>query len=297
VAKANHLTDTSIEIITNVVQPQVVHGLAAEAIAYVENHNLITVPPVARDYWKTTMMTPARQRVNPFFLGGSRIIVSYPTNTMSHPDKLMSMRGNSPAFSRSTVFHELIPGHHLQFHYMARHNTHRKIFQTPFWIEGWAVYWELLLWDRGFPAEIGEEQKWATNEAENRIGMLFWRMHRCARIVFSLKFHLGRMTPRECIDLLVDRVGHERATAEGEVRRSFAGDYPPLYQAGYLLGAFQLRELRREMVGDRGGPGWRERAFHDAVMRGGNMPIELMRALFKGEELSVDRKASWRFGG
>jgi hypothetical protein len=297
VAKANHLTDTSIEIITNVVQPQVVHGLAAEAIAYVENHNLITVPPVARDYWKTTMMTPARQRVNPFFLGGSRIIVSYPTNTMSHPDKLMSMRGNSPAFSRSTVFHELIPGHHLQFHYMARHNTHRKIFQTPFWIEGWAVYWELLLWDRGFPAEIGEEQKWATNEAENRIGMLFWRMHRCARIVFSLKFHLGRMTPRECIGLLVDRVGHERATAEGEVRRSFAGDYPPLYQAGYLLGAFQLRELRREMVGDRGGPGWRERAFHDAVMRGGNMPIELMRALFKGEELSVDRKASWRFGG
>ena len=179
-------------------------------------------------------MTPERQRVNPFFLGGSEIIVSYPTNTMSHADKLMSMRGNSPAFSRSTVFHELIPGHHLQFHYMARHNPHRNLFQTPFWIEGWAVYWELLLWERGFPGEIGEGQEWATDEAENRIGMLFWRMHRCARIIFSLRFHLGQMTPRECIDLLVERVGHERATAEGEVRRSFAGEYSPLYQACLL---------------------------------------------------------------
>ena len=240
------------------------------------------------------MMTPERQRVNPFFLGGSEIIVSYPTNTMSHADKLMSMRGNSPAFSRSTVFHELIPGHHLQFHYMARHNPHRNLFQTPFWIEGWAVYWELLLWERGFPGEIGEGQEWATIEAENRVGMLFWRMHRCARVIFSLRFHLGQMTPRECIDLLVERVGHERATAEGEVRRSFAGEYSPLYQAGYLVGAFQFWELRREMVE---GAGWGERGFHDAVLRGGNMPVELVRALFRGEDLSAERKASWRFRG
>jgi uncharacterized protein (DUF885 family) len=227
----------------------------------------------------------------------SKVLIPFSLKSIEQKRREKRMRGNSPAFSRSTVFHELIPGHHLQFHYMDRHNTHRTLFQTPFWIEGWAVYWELLLWDRGFPAEIGEGQKWATNEAENRIGMLFWRMHRCARIIFSLKFHLGQMTPRACIDLLVDKVGHERATAEGEVRRSFAGDYPPLYQAGYLLGAFQLRELRREMVDDLEGPGWGEKAFHDAVMRGGNMPVELMRALFRGEELGVGRKARWRFGG
>jgi uncharacterized protein (DUF885 family) len=239
------------------------------------------------------MMTPSRQKVNPFFLGGERIIVSYPTNRMTHSDKLMSMRGNNPSFSRSTVHHELIPGHHLQFHYMDRYNPHRKVFQTPFWIEGWAVYWELILWERGFTSEIG--QKWATNEAENRIGMLFWRMHRCARIIFSMKFHLGLMTPRECIDMLVKRVGHERATAEGEVRRSFAGDYPPLYQAGYLLGALQIRELRREFVKDLEGPRWREKEFHDAVMRENNVPIELLRATFRREKFWADRKAEWRF--
>jgi hypothetical protein len=274
---------------------QVVRDLADEAIAYVEKHDLITIPAVAKNYWRTTMMTPARQRVNPFFLGGERIIVSYPTNTMSHSDKMMSMRGNSPTFSRSTVFHELIPGHHLQFHYMDRYHPYRKLFETPFWIEGWAVYWELLLWQRGFPSEIG--QKWATNETENRIGMLFWRMHRCARIIFSIKFHLGQMTPQECIDLLVTRVGHERATAEGEVRRSFAGEYPPLYQAGYLLGAFQIRELRRELVSDLEGPRWSEKSFHDAVLRENNMPIEILRAKLKREKLAINRKATWRFKG
>ena len=93
--------------------------------------------------------------------------MSYPTDTMDHDDKLMSMRGNNIHFSRSTVFHELIPGHHLQQFMTARYNPHRRAFGTPFWTEGWALYWEMLLWDDGFP-----------KTPENRVGMLFWRMHR-----------------------------------------------------------------------------------------------------------------------
>ena len=61
--------------------------------------------------------------------------------------------------------------------------------------------------------------------------MLFWRTHRCARILFSLNFHLGNWTPQQCIDFLVERVGHERASATAEVRRSFNGTFPPMYQA------------------------------------------------------------------
>ena len=66
------------------------------------------------------MMSPEAQKTNPFFLGGDSIQVSYPTATMSYEDKLMIMRGYSRPFSRSTVFHELLPGHHLQFYYMDR---------------------------------------------------------------------------------------------------------------------------------------------------------------------------------
>jgi uncharacterized protein (DUF885 family) len=200
---------------------------------------------------------------------------------MAHEDKLMSMRGNNPHFSRATAHHELIPGHHLQGFMTSRYQTHRRVFGTPFWGEGWALYWEMLLWDLGFPAT-----------PEDRIGMLFWRSHRAARIIFSLRFHSGTMTPQEAVDFLVDRVGHERANAEGEVRRSLAGDYAPLYQAAYMLGGLQFRALRRELVASGT---MTDRAFHDAILQGGRMPVEMVRARLTGTPPARDHRAGWRF--
>ncbi|KPJ89869.1 MAG: X-Pro dipeptidyl-peptidase [Gemmatimonas sp. SG8_17] len=262
-------------------QTGVVRDLAHEAVEFIKQRDLITVPPLAEEIWRMEMMSPERQRVSPFFLGGEVIRVSYPTDAMEHEEKLMSMRGNNPHFSRATVHHELIPGHHLQGFMTSRYNAHRGAFSTPFWGEGWALYWEMLLWDLEFP-----------QTPEDRIGMLFWRMHRAARIIFSLSFHLERMTPEEAIDFLVDRVGHERANATAEVRRSFNGSYPPLYQAAYMLGGMQIRALRQEFV-ESGRMTYRE--FHDAIIQCGRMPIEMVRARLLGEAPARDFEASWRF--
>jgi uncharacterized protein (DUF885 family) len=51
----------------------------------------------------------------------------------------------------ATVFHELIPGHHLQGFMAARYKPYRSLFGTPFWTEGNALYWEMLFWDLNFP--------------------------------------------------------------------------------------------------------------------------------------------------
>jgi uncharacterized protein (DUF885 family) len=263
------------------MQTEVVRQLAYEAVAFVKDRDLLTVPPLAEEIWRMEMMSPERQKVSPFFLGGEVIRVSYPTDEMAHDDKLMSMRGNNPHFSRATVHHELIPGHHLQGFMTSRYNAHRRVFSTPFWGEGWALYWEMLLWDLGFP-----------QTPEDRIGMLFWRMHRAARIIFSLSFHLERMTPEEAIDFLVDRVGHERANATAEVRRSFNGSYPPLYQAGYMLGGMQIRALHGEFV-ESGR--MTDREFHDSILQGGRMPIEMVRARLRGDPPARDFAATWRF--
>ena len=227
------------------------------------------------------MISAERQRVSPFFLGGEEIQISYPTSDMTHEEKMMSMRGNNPHFSRATVQHELIPGHHLQQFMNQRHHPHRRLFSTPFWTEGWALYWEFNLWDKDFP-----------RSAEDRIGMLFWRMHRCARIVFSLNYHLGKMSPQECIDYLVEKVGHERANAEAEVRRSFTGRYGPLYQIAYMIGGLQFYALKAELV-DTGK--MTEKAFHDFIITQNTVPVELLRARIKGETLPKDYKSSWRF--
>ena len=177
----------------------------------------ITIPKICRETWRMEMMSPERQKVSPYFTGGEVIRVSFPTHGMEHASKLMSMRGNNIHFARATVHHELIPGHHLQLYMADRHRTHRKIFRTPFLVEGWALYWEMRLWDLGF-------QK----SPSNRVGMLFWRMHRGARIIVSLGFHLGTMSPEEMVTFLVDRVGHEPDAAEAEVRRYIADSYGPV---------------------------------------------------------------------
>ena len=264
-------------------QPALIRDLALEAENYLKTHDMVTVPPLAADIWRMGMMSPERQRVNPFFTGGETISVSYPTDTMSPQDSLMSMRGNGIHVSRATVHHELIPGHHLKGFMSERYNSHRAVFNTPFMGEGWALYWELLLWDEGFP-----------RSPEDRIGMLWWRMHRAARIIFSLNFHLGRWTPEQCIDFLVNRVGHERFTATGEVRRSFAGNYSPLYQVAYMMGGLQIRSLYKELVETKK---MTAKQFHDSILKTGSMPIEMLRAVLTTQPLAREYQAQWKYYG
>jgi uncharacterized protein (DUF885 family) len=262
-------------------QPELIKKLAYEAIDFVEKNDLVTVPKIARDGWRMEMMTPERQLVAPFFLGGETILVSYPTNGMTHEQKLMSLRGNNPHFSHAVAFHELIPGHHLQGFMINRYRPYRQTFYTPFWMEGWALYWEFLLWDLGF-------QK----TPEDRVGALFWRMHRCARIIFSLNFHLEKMTPNEAVDFLVERVGHERDNALGEVRRSFSGDYGPLYQIAYMIGGLQFYNLHRDLVDSKK---MTDKQFHDAILKEGPIPVEMVRSVLTNQKLTKDFKPNWRF--
>jgi uncharacterized protein (DUF885 family) len=260
-------------------KPWAIFDIAAYSEDFIGGMDNVTMPPLAMEVWRLAMQTPERQLINPFFTGGEVTRVSYPTDGMTHQDKLMSMRGNTPSFNFATVHHELIPGHHLQAFMSDRFNSHRAQPRTPFWGEGWALYWELLLWDNDFP-----------RSNEDKIGMLFWRLHRAARIVFSLNFQLGNWSAQEAVDFLVDRVGHERANAEAEVRRS--AQVVPLYQIAYLVGGLQFYSLYREVVD---GGRMTAREFHDAVLLGGRMPVEMVRARITGQALGRDYATQWRF--
>jgi uncharacterized protein (DUF885 family) len=255
-----------------------------EAVGYLRAKDLLNVPAVAAESLHMIMMTPERQLVNPFFTGGSEISVSYPTDTMEYDARLASMRGNNTPFSHATAFHEVIPGHNLVGYMSARYRGYRPSLGGgggPFYGEGWPLYWEITMYDIGFH-----------DTPEKKIGALFWRMHRCARIIFSLKFHMGEWSPQECVDFLVDRVGFERENAIGEVRRSFQGGYGPLYQLAYLMGGIQMRAMRKELV-DSGL--MEQKAFHDEVLRQGSMPIALLRLAVGRQKLTRDMSVDWRF--
>jgi len=262
-------------------QPEAINNLYDHSVDFFEERDLITIPELAKETWGMIIMTPERQKVNPFFTGGWEISISYPTEGMEHEDKLMSMRGNNPNFSFPTVQHELHPGHNLQFYMNQRNKAYRSSFDTPFWMEGWALYWEINLWNKDFP-----------RTPEEKMGMLFWRIHRCARIIFSLKYQLGEWTPQQCINMLVDEVGHEYANAEAEVRRSFATSYtPPLYQLAYMIGGLQFYALRNELLEQ----GWTEKQFHDRVMKENIMPVAVLRLLLEDKDIPKNYKANWKF--
>ena len=262
-------------------QPELIKFLADEAVEFIESKNLITIPELAKEGWSMRMLSAQEQLTAPFFLGGESILIAYPTDGMTDTAKMMSLRGNNKHFARATVHHELIPGHNLQYYMQNRHKTYRRPFGTPFWSEGWALYWEMLLWDNNF-----------AKSPENRVGMLFWRMHRSARIIFSTNYHLGKWTPQQCIDFLVNRVGFERANAEAEVRRSFTGGYGPLYQIAYMIGGLQFRALYKEMVASGR---MTNKAFHDKILQNNSMPVDLVRVILNNKPIPENYKANWKF--
>jgi uncharacterized protein (DUF885 family) len=256
-------------------------------IKFLRDGDLITVPQLCEESWRLEMHSPQTQKTLPYAVyGGQYMGVSYAAESMSHSDKLMSMRGNNKHFTHIVTPHELIPGHHLQGFFAARERAYRRTFSTPFLVEGWALYWEFRLWELNWAGATGNDANM------DRIGMLFWRMHRAARIIVSLKFHLSEMTPQQMIDFLVERVGHEKSGATAEVRRYIGGDYSPLYQCAYMLGGIQLHTLHKELVGSGA---MTDKQFNDGVMRENSIPIELIRAALSAESLSKDWTPAWRF--
>ena len=256
--------------------------IAKDAMEFIEKKDLVTVPDLCEETWYLKMLGKRQQETLPYAVYfGQAIGIAYPTDEMSQEKKLMSLRGNNRHFTRAVIPHELIPGHHLQRFMAARHATHRGIFRTPFYVEGWALHWEMLLYDLNYP-----------RTPEERIGMLFWRAHRCARIIVSLKFHLGQMTPQEMVSFLVNEVGLEESGATGEVRRYIGDSYSPLYQCGYMIGGLQLRALYQEIVGEgKISP----RVFHDTVLKLGPVPIGMVRATLLDTSLTRDYRARWKF--
>ena len=278
------LTRVKADFVAPGAQDSLIRETTLSAVRFCQEHKLVTIPPLCEETWRLTMMSPETLKTIPYAAyNGQAMMIAYARDDMNHEDKLMTMRGNNRHFMRTVTPHELIPGHHLQRFQANRNQPHRALFSTPFYVEGWALYGERRFWDLG----------WATTP-EDRLGMLFWRINRAARVVVALQFHLGKMTPPDMVDFLVNRVGHERLGATAEVRRFIGDGFPPLYPAAYTLGALQLEALHNELVTSGK---MTEQAFHDAVLFEGAIPIELVRAGLLNLPLTRDTRSTWTFAG
>jgi uncharacterized protein (DUF885 family) len=169
----------------------------------------------------------------------------------------------------NTSVHEAYPGHHLQLALAARHpSLTRAQVDAPEFVEGWGMYSEQMMREEGFDAGPAFQVAVATDA--------IWR---AARIVLDVRMHRGDVSIEEATAFLIEHTGFERPNALAEARRY---TYTPTYNLSYLLGKvllLQLRDEERARLGDA----FSLRDFHDALLRGGSLPISFHRRALHGE--------------
>jgi len=159
--------------------------------------------------------------------------------------------------------HEAYPGHFLQFLYAPRFPTKvRKLLATTANVEGWAHYAEQMMLDEGFGG----------GDPRMRLAQLQEALLRDCRYVVAIKMHTQGMTVDQATRLFVEQGFQEPANAREEALR---GTYDPMYLA-YTLGKLQIQKLRDDY---RARTGRDLRAFHDAFVAQGGLPMELLRGV------------------
>ena len=166
------------------------------------------------------------------------------------------------AVSRNLFLHEAVPGHHLQVA-LQRENRRLPGFRRFGWYtafgEGWALYAESL------GAELG-----VYGNRHDRLGMLGAELFRAKRLVVDVGLHAKGWTREQAIAYL----GGRREGAEREVERYMAW---PGQALGYKIGQLRILGLRRKAEATLGAS-FDLRAFHDALLEDGAMPLSVLEA-------------------
>ncbi len=189
----------------------------------------------------------------------------------------LRLASNSHGKVPATAVHEAYPGHHL--HLVSRKANPSRIrltFGTPYFTEGWALYAERLMRERGFFTD-------PIQELYQLEGSLF----RAARIVVDTSLHIGEMDEAEAVTFLTSKTSVTEPTARAEVGRYCAW---PTQASAYLTGCLEILRIRAAFLASRGFAGAPAadvpaeilREFHDRMVGSGSLPLGLAERAVMG---------------
>lgn len=173
------------------------------------------------------------------------------------------------------AYHEAIPGHGWQGEYTFRMPLIRSLLEFNAYSEGWALYAEQLADELGVYRE---------NPVE-RLGYLQSLAFRACRLVVDSGLHAKRWTRAQAIDWFATSNGSSVEEVSGEVDRYCSW---PGQACGYKVGHTHINRLRDKAKAELG-QRFDLKAFDDALVLGGNVPMTVLSAI-------VDRHISARKG-
>jgi uncharacterized protein (DUF885 family) len=236
-------------------------------------HDIVTVPETERiavlptpDYLRNVVPFAAYFEPPKFDRDPSGIYIVTP----SVGDDPNAMREHNYSSISNTSIHEAYPGHHLQLSVSTAHPSLTRILtDAPEFVEGWGMYSEQMMREQGF------------DDAPNfRLNMYTDAIWRACRIILDIRMHRGEVPVDEAIRFMVEQTSFEEPNARAEVHRY---TYTPTYQLSYLLGKVLLLQLRTDEQ-RRLGKAFSLKAFHDALLRNGSLPISFHRRLLTAAE-------------
>lgn len=161
-----------------------------------------------------------------------------------------------------TALHEAYPGHHLQLvHSNGVPSKVRKQFGTSVFSEGWALYCEEMMFEKGF-----------LQDHRSRLLQLKDQLWRACRVIIDVKIHTNEMSFDEAVAMLVDEAKLERTNAITEVRRYVQTPTQPM---SYIIGKVEIQKLRdqyKQRMGDK----FNLLQFHNELLSYGTIPISLV---------------------
>ncbi len=162
--------------------------------------------------------------------------------------------------------HEAVPGHHLQNALALEIENvpdFRKDFYPHAFGEGWGLYSEKL------GVEMG-----VYKTPYEHFGRLSYEMWRACRLVIDTGLHAKGWTRQQAMDYLASNTALSLHNVQTEVDRYIAW---PGQALSYKMGELTIWELRAKAERELGDK-FDIREFHDAVLDGGGLPLELLRA-------------------
>ncbi|HEX8679107.1 MAG TPA: DUF885 domain-containing protein, partial [Chthoniobacterales bacterium] len=172
----------------------------------------------------------------------------------------------NPKWGMPTLaYHEGVPGHHFQLATAQEIKgvpQFRKMVPFTAYSEGWALYTEWLARQAG----------WYEGDPFGDLGRLQAELFRAVRLVVDTGIHAQRWTREQAIAYMLDKTGMGEKDVTAEIERYIV---MPGQACAYKVGMLKMQELR-DRTQRTLGPKWNEREFHDAVLKNGALPLEIL---------------------